>query len=879
MVLFISIQMTEKGSRKGLKKIMTVMILVVVIASTLTIAFGASHQTQKLIAVGTAGTLIPNDVNTTLNVTLSDMNYITQPPQFAVYQGNYNVGNYTYLKATGAEFTNDTYLIFNDTAAIAASTVGNYTYLKSSGINYNVSKDKGTSSYFFTEARLAFNGTTPVSTYGVSIPAVSTTSVGTTTFGQAYFTFTSGTGGAVTPTFTVNDSKTSAALIPSIADKNGFSGTLNALNFYLFSIYATKDYVNATIFNTANGTVLATFSQAITDKTLYQDLNNTFLQYGNTAASSTQSSLIFDWMYVATHNTYSSATAAVSPAIETNGISPMVSGSAAFVNTGNSMTPFDPSSNTNTTYNQAPNVSAVHENTNIGGSDFSSVLASNNTTVTHAILLNTSSAVTNFTKNQSLNSTQGFQTFATDKQTNSVINANIHVSVWNSSGIKDAIISFLKNYSAIKATIDTGINTNYSGITIMGYAIGSIQLSTNLSKGDASAVRNYMDNNIAGLLKTNNLSLIDQNTSSIVAGAFAGDFYDNGMAIVPVISGGMIINPITGQEYATPEAAGFAAGAFVSGGTVIVPQVSIVGFSGGIPVYAASGFSFGGLFSSISSAGQSVENYLSGGASSISNAIGKLGKMGADYVVKPITSTASNAKTAATTSLTNFDNQVSSLSNSIMPAIGAIPGNVQHSVSNALGPIAGSVSKISDQLGSFKQGLITSVASGYSGLKTSVLSLGNSTTSAIASLKNTVNSEVAQSQAVLSKMYTAMANIPGEVHSDVTSLAAGINNASKADFATLMNTAGSFYQESYGKLVNVSQSTFGSIAGKIASGIGSIKAGAGSAFSMITSFGAKLGYVLEIVGITIAAVVIIGLVLYFFVFKKNPVGVPGETSL
>lgn len=870
MVLFISTQMTEKGSRKGLKKIMTVVILAVVIASTLTIAFGASHQTQKLIAVGTAGTLIPNDVNTTLNVTLSDMNYITQPPQFAVYQGNYNVGNYTYLKATGAEFTNDTYLIFNDTAALAAST--------SSGINYNVSKDKGTPSYFFTEARLAFNGTSPVSTYGVSFPAVSTTSVGTKTFGQAYFTFTSGTGGAVTPTFTVNDSKTSAALTPSIADKNGFSGTLNALNFYLFSIYATKDYVNATIFNTANGTVLATFSQAITDKTLYQDLNNTFLQYGNTAASSTQSGLIFDWMYVATHNTYSSATAAVSPAIETSGLSPMVSGSAAFVNTGNSMTPFDPSSNTNTTYNQAPNVSAVHENTNIGGSDFSSVLASNNTTVTHAILLNTSSAVTNFTKNQSLNSTQGFQTFATDKQTNGVINANIHVSVWNSTGIKDAIISFLKNYSALKATIDTGINTNYTEITIMGYSIGSIQLSTNLSKGDASAVRNYMDNNIAGLLKTNNLSLIDQNTSAIVAGAFAGDFYDNGMAIVPVISGGMIVNPITGQEYATPEAAGFAAGAFVSGGAVIVPQVSIVGFAGGIPVYA-SGSIFGGLFSSISSAGQSVENYLSGGASSISNAIGSTPKVATNYVIKPITSTASNAKTAATTSLTNFDNQVSSLSNSIMPAIGAIPGDVQNSVSNALGPIAGSVSKISDQLGSFKQGLITSVASGYSGLKTSVLSLGNSTTSAIASLKNTVDSEVAQSQAVLSKMYTAMANIPGEVHSDVTSLAAGIYNSSKADFATLMNTAGNFYQESVGKLVNLSQSTFGSIAGKIASGISSFKSAAGSAFSMITSFGAKLGYVLEIVGLTIAAVIIIGLVLYFFVFRKKAVGVPGEVSL
>ena len=871
MVLFISIQMTEKGSRKGLKKIITVVILAVVIASTLTIAFGASNQTQKLIAVGTAGTLIPNDVNTTLNVTLSDMNYITQPSQFAVYQGSYNVGKFTYSNTPNGNFLNDTYQIMNITSAATAGA--------NDLLQYNVSTDKGNTSYFFTEARLAYNGTSGTQEYIVS--SAKSLSVGTAGTGIAASNSTVALiitpGSSNTATVTLSYGNTTAVTTTS----NLVS--INQLTFYLFSIYVTKDNLTVGIYNTANGTVLGSKTIALDSSmknTFYKDANVTAFEYASAITSpSTQAGLIFDWMYVATHNTYSSATAAVSPAIETNGLSPMVSGSSAFVNTGNSLAPFDPSSNTNTTYNQAPNVSAIHENTNVGGSDFSSVLASNNTTVTHAILLNTSSAVTNFTKNQSLNSTQGFQTFATDKQTNSVINANIHVSVWNSTGIKDAIISFLKNYSAIKATIDTGVNTNYTEITIMGYAIGSIQLATNLSSGDASAVRNYMDNNIAGLLKTNNLSLIDQNTSAIVAGAFAGDFYDNGMAIVPVISGGMIVNPITGQEYATPEAAGFAAGAFVSGGTVIVPQVSIVGFSGGIPVYAASGFSFGGLFSSISSAGKSVENYLSGGASSISNAIGKLGKRGADYVVKPITSAVTNAKKAATTSLTNFDNQVSSLSNSIMPAIGAIPGNVQHSVSNALGPIAGSVSKISDQLGSFKQGLITSVSSGYSGLKTSVLSLGKSTTSAIASLKNTVDSTVAQSQAVLSKMYTAMANIPGEIHSDVTSLAAGIYNSSKADFATLMNTAGSFYQKSVGKLVNVSQSTFGSIASKIASGIGSIKAGVGSAFSMITSFGAKLGYVLEIVGITIAAVVIIGLVLYFFVFKKNPVGVPGETSL
>jgi hypothetical protein len=94
-----------------------------------------------------------------------------------------------------------------------------------------------------------------------------------------------------------------------------------------------------------------------------------------------------------------------------------------------------------------------------------------------------------------------------------------------------------------------------------------------------------------------------------------------------------------------------------------------------------------------------------------------------------------------------------------------------------------------------------------------------------------------------------------------------------------MNTAGSYYSGLTSKYLNYTQSVLGGISSKISSGIGSIQQSAGSAWSMIVSFGAKLGYVLEIVGITIAIVVIVGLVLYIYFKKQGTSGVPGETSI
>ena len=410
---------------------------------------------------------------------------------------------------------------------------------------------------------------------------------------------------------------------------------------------------------------------------------------------------------------------------------------------------------------------------------------------TQAVGLNTTYAFKNFNAgNQSMNSTAGFATIAQNKLNTGVINANIHISTWNSTGINTAITNFLKNYSAVKATINTGILTNYTSITILGYSVGKISLNTNLTT-NAAPVRNYMDNGIAAALKLYNLSLVDQNTSSIVAGAFAGDFYYSGMAVVPLIQNGMIVNPMTGQVFSNLQDAGFAAGSYISGGAVIVPQVQIVGWDFGTPIFASGSF-LGSLTGSLTAAGQSVQNYFANGQSVISNEIGHVATTAHQYIVQPIRSASNIASSAISNEYKGFTTAIGNLSNTVMPLVGAIPADISNDISSGLGPIAGSLSNIKDSLGSMSSSITTAVAAGYSGLKQNVLTLGNYTTNALGSIKNTLGTAVAQDQAVLSSMYTSISNIPGQLSSSLASISSKIANSTSQSIYALLNSAGVF---------------------------------------------------------------------------------------
>jgi hypothetical protein len=556
--------------------------------------------------------------------------------------------------------------------------------------------------------------------------------------------------------------------------------------------------------------------------------------------------------------------------------SPFIMGSSP-VSTSLSVAPFDPAASNNTAYKQAPNATSVNINTNVGPGSFGSqTILSNETPALQSVGAYNITSKTNFGvgKNDTANSTAMVANLTINKENTGSFTADIHVSTFNANGIQAAVMNFLKNYTANEATKNTGIAYYASNMTIISYMVSNIQTVTNLSAADASAVRDYFDNAFPAILSANNLSLVDTNTSTIVAGAFAGDFWYQGMAVVPEVQNGMIVNPLTGQSFASLSAAGFAAGSYISGGVVVVPQFQIIGYSMGTPIFA-SGFSFGSLFGGLTSAGTSVAKYLGNGLSDISNTVGTVAKTATNYVVKPISTGVGETASAISNSINSFKTQVSDAVSSIVPAIGTVTNNVASDIKGALGPISGAVSDISSSLASAKNGLVTAIAAGASGVKSDIYTLGTQISSGTQGIINTLGAKIASTDAVLSSMFTELKTLPGTLSTDLTSVASGL----KTSFLSAIDTVGNTVTQTTKGVVSSVQNAFGSVSSTITGTLGSLKNGINSAFSFITSFGAKLGYVLEIVGITIAAIVIVGLILYFGVYRRGSSMVPGESHI
>ena len=869
-------------------KLLTALVVVIAIVATLTIMVGANTVSKKFVAVGAADTLLPTGVNQTLQVSFADVNYLTQSPQMSWGQGNYGKASYTV--GTGATVFNDTYQVFYQKTSTAMAF---------SQMNFNYSKDAGKNvSYFYTQTRIAYNGTSDIY-FGTSASVLSAVPAATQSTSQGRNTTYVEIVNGVPTLYYYNVTGVEESL--SFTAQHGFSGTMTALNFYELSLYVTGSSLSSELQYTTNGTIAAkasvnvnhTASQKGADLG-YKVLNNTFYQV---TSSAQYSGMIVDWGYIVNHN---SNTNLASPGItmatpDSQVLGPIASAasdvSVQISSSGNA--PFDPSA-INSTYAQVANSSLSHVNTNIKGGDFSSIVGQNNTTLLQSVGLNDSNAFANITYSngtiKAMNSSSGFQTFATLSPQNSLQNANIHVAVWNSTGIKNAIMNYLKNYTANQATLSTSVSTSYKDMTIIGYTIDKVDISTNLSSGDASALKNYFDNGIAAAMKLDNMSLVNQNTSAIVAGAFAGDFYYSGMALVPIIQGNSIVNPVTGQTFSSVEAAGFAAGSFISGGAVVVPELSLVSFSAGSPVFAASGSVFGSLFGSLTTAGQSVSNYLVNGASSISGAIGSVKTVATQYVVKPITSTATNASKQASTSFTSFKDGIANITNAVIPQAGVVSKDISTDVSGALGPIAGSISSTGTQLGSMKQSLTTAVGAGYSGIKTGVYDIStyvqNGYNTTVNKVWNTAGKLTNDSSAVLSTTFTSVKNLPGFFANGSRSIASAMYNGTvvkagqiAATIGADLNSAGNYIAAGALGDLNSTQNVFGAIGSRIVGAGNALVSGAQSAFSSVVAFGSAVGHVLEIVLITIGIVAIVGVILYIALNRRRGLMVPGETDI
>ena len=858
------------------EKLMAILVVVIAVIATATIAFGESHQTKELHALGAGSTLVPTGVNNSLNITFSDVTYSTVAPAFEFERGNYNV-NATWINpgVKDVNITNATYLVMQSNLSASLAQV-----------QYDLAHYNKNASYFFMETKLAENfSSTVTNTVNIAInssgvSALQTESSVNTTSNELLVVLNDG--GLTIDAHNSSGSKTT--LNGQVATDSGSSSkTMSALQFYDLAVYA---YNNATakgtditvaLINPANGSVItsASLSNLPVAGFNYTKLSDTAFQFEGDSGSA----MILDWGYFVFSG---SSALSTSPSIVpfTSGASPDVIMNGLI--NSNAIAPFDPSASNNTQYKQAPNATYIHTNTAVGSGQFNNktILSNETAALQSEGAYNVNSLATFGVGNQtSANSTAMVANLTLNKENTNSFTADVHISTWNATGIQTAVMKFLKNYTANLATINTGIAYSYKNMTIISYMISNIQTITNLSASDASAVRDYFDNAFPAILKANNLSLVDTNTSAIVAGAFAGDFYYSGMAIVPSISNGIIVNPITDQKFANLSDAGFAAGAYISGGAVIVPQLTLLGWDAGAPIFA-SGFSFGNIFGGLTSAGSSVFNYLHNGVSDISGAISSgASKAVQNYIVKPITSTATDAKNAVSSYISHFKSDTANLTSAIAPALGVVTNDVEKGVKGAIGPISGAVSDLSSSLASAKNGIVTAVAAGASGLKSDIYTLGTQIKNGTQGIVNTLGAKIASTNAVLSSMFTAVKSLPGTFASDLSSVASVLKNSTLSALDTVGTTVKNAVSGGVNDVKSVVTNAYGAVASRITGAVGYIKNGLSSAWSFITSFGAKLGFILEIVGITIAIIVIVGLILYFGVIKKGSSMVAGETRI
>lgn len=881
-----SIESSKKASPlKGeITKILTVVILAVVVMSAITIVLNNSTAGAKLIPLDGGAALTASGINTTLNTTFTDVNYISEPTQFVVNKDSgymmYNgVHNETfYNMGAGVTAENSTYQIFNHSAT--QTTNAGFTDLA-----YNYSIQAGSNlSYFFTAQKLAYNGTSTVTMFASQNPQTATpANIGTngaslTTANKvsgntAYITivngapslkfFNAGTG--------TNASDFLNVSTVSFTDHAGFS-SMNALQFYQASLYIYKNMtksatgvnISATIYASNNGTVLAT---ATGNSTTMNATNLHVTEFAFTPTKSDSGAGIFDWAYVVNHNTYVSnpVTSSVSPSV-----SPFIAGTVSSTKLSLTNAPFDPSSLHNTSYHQSANSTKILTNAAVGQGDFNNVMNQTNRSILESIEAQNQTIPANLTAGQSINANETIGTMDVLPEQTASVTSNSAISVFNSTNIKARYLSFIQNYTAAQSNLVS------NHVNVISDTPTLVQMDTQLPSSTASSIRDALLNEIPSLMAANNLSLVNTTTGSIMAGAFAGDFYYQGMAIVPTVNGNMITNPVNGKTY-TLESAGFATGAYISGGAVIVPQLKLVGWDMGSPIFASTSFSFGSIFGGLSSAGSSIGNFFNSGASSIGNGI--------SHVTSAISGKATSAVKAIgsgiSSDINNFKTGVSNAVNQIIPTMGAMTGNLQKDFSGGLAGINSGLSKVTNTLGSVKNSLATDITSGYngisttlsrigSGVSTSVNSLGSKINNLGQSIDNTLGKTVADTQAVLSPFFTSVKNIPGAIANGTASIESAVSSKISSGINLLDSVGTTFYKGVNGK-ISALQNSLGAMGQSISSGLS-------KAWSFITTIGAKIGFILEIVGITIALVVIVGLILYFWM-RRSTGKIPGETSI
>ena len=826
------------------KKFLKFLTLAAVFVMVATIGMGTMAQAQPS-NTELSLPFVGNPANVALNVTLSQISYITQPTEWL----------YSNSSSQKAYYTNGTaWVVPNSGYLFIANNSTTSTAPADSAINFPVASSLGSPvSYMFADSRLAFNGTGETAYYLLSegnqtTPPSSSGNVLKASAGAAQ--------NVIDVIVTITNATNAAVSVGYFADSDGgayqnyttysFSGLyLNALQWYDFMIYVQSTGTVVSIMN-STGSILAS-SSTLTPVLDGNYSKITTVSYISAEAASTKGDmLILDYSYLVDRNTYQTS-------------SPSAPLAGAIGASLSSVAPFDPGASQVSNYTQAANSSNDYLSTNVSLGDFSSVTNSSTVAAYNSGMVNVSLA------------TQPNDTLAlapsavTDVRMASYlptqVTTNLYVTTWTPAGINSSIVQYLQS------TIGNTLGVDPSEVTIIGYVVTSMGLDINLSNSTMTEVGNYLDNAIPGMLNANGLALENSQTGAIEAGAMAGYFWDNGAIAAPVIKGGLIENPLTGYVYRSVAQAGFPTGSYIEMGAIIVPQWEFLGFAAdGQPIFSNIPLAWN-PFSALSGAASAVSNFFHGAATTITNAL--------STVKNTVSSTASKIVNVAGSTLgkplTAFATDVQRATGNVMPFLGGAVGSIGKAIT---GSVTHAVTGIQSGLADVKSSVTGAVLTGVNDVKQGLMGLGDFIGAGAHQVGNTIvnawGKVISTVKGVISPITTTVANLPTDIVNGVHSLVKGAQSIGQS-IASDASNLGITIKNGASSVLNTIGNTITSAGKEVHNAFGNITAAISGAvkspFSFFAGLSNNVAHIVEYAAIGIAVVILV--VAGIYVFSHN----------
>ncbi len=776
-----------------------------------------------------------NPLSQQLEIQFARVSYIDQPTQFNTtgFTGAALTGNSSFLVNTSGYGVAQ----YNSTTgknALASFPIGSY-------LGANVS-------YSFSDQRVALNGTTDAWSLEMSqnkvvtAPATSgsvLSSAAGTAQQSVWLTAGYSSGNY---TFTAYDWEANAKGYTNVTSTAFASNVKVApLTFFEVYFYSQKLQTVVSIVNTTDG-------QVIGSETIHPVLDGNLTKLGYltdvvSMASGTDAAMILDTTYFVDHNAFTSAPGAQGAFL------PMIAGTL-----GGADAPFDPAAVQVANYTHGADGSSTYANVNASLSAFSTVLNSSNPASETSSALNASLVLNKTTSSTVAFADQSLTTLRAKPENVGVsASATLYLTTWSPVTIQTQISSFLTSYVSAKSGVPA------ADVEIQSYIISNVQVQSTFSSTAAQTIHDYLVTAIPGMLAARNLSLVNQTTGAIDAGADIGAFMN--LATGAVVQGrtgvnGQVFDPVNGQWYGSPEAAGFPIGSSVSSsGAIFVPgQAEFLGWTAaGAPEFGP-GACFIVCVGGLSGAASAVSSFFGGAASTVTNTLGTVSKAVTSDVIKPVSGSLG-------TDFSSFSSDVSKAASNVMPFFGGTLQNVGSSVTGTLSKGLGS---ISGSIASAASGAAGAILSGTNSIGNTIWHLGGAAGSAVegaaGSIVNTVGNAVSTAGAVLSPYFSSVANLPSTVYNAaagaVKSLASLGGSIASAGMSAL-DTVGHSITQAVGGTWSAITNAFGSLGSNIVNGIEGVF-GALNPFNWLSGLGGSVSTLIEIV--IIVAVVAIALV-------------------